>query len=158
LKRLPDSFGNLSTLEHINLSRSRDLERLPDSFGNLIKLKYLDLKDCYNLTHSSGPFGKISTLEYIDLTGCHKIEVLPFQILHQGSREELCLELENLKEWSSAIGESCPLEKLVLKTPSLETLPPSLGRYLRNLKYLELRGCRSLKRLPDSFLLLNQLT
>jgi Leucine-rich repeat (LRR) protein len=158
LKHLPESLGDLTNLEHIDLSYCGNLERLPNSFRNLIKLKYLDLKHCYNLTFSSVTLGNISTLEYINLYHCDKIEVLPPQIAHQRSLENLNLNLRNLKEWPSAIGVPSDMEKLVLETPLLKTLPPSLGHELRKLRYLELRGCQSLKRLPDSVRLLNQLT
>lgn len=157
LRHLPESLGDLTSLEHIDLSYCGNLERLPNSFGNLIKLKHLNLKYCSNLRFSSGSLGNISTLEYINLYRCDKIEVLPSQIAHQRFLENLNLNLRNLKEWPSSIGVSSDLEKLVLKTPLLETLPPSLGSDFRKLRYLELGSCQSLKRLPDSVRMLNQL-
>jgi hypothetical protein len=83
---------------------------------------------------SSATLGNICTLEYIDITGCDRIELLPSQLAHQRSLEILNLELENLIELPSDIGE------------------------LRNLKNLNLLNCYRLKYLPDSLGRLNQLT
>lgn len=43
LKFLPDDFGNLVNLKHLDLYNNQ-LENLPITFGKLTKLKYLDLK------------------------------------------------------------------------------------------------------------------
>lgn len=134
LEGLPNSFGNLTNLKHINLSSSMELEGLPNSFGNLTGLKHLDLSHCISLNLSRETLGNICTLEYIDLTGCDRIEVLPSQLSHQQSLEILDLELENLIELPSDLGE------------------------LRSLKSLNLRNCYRLKFLPDSLGRLNQLT
>lgn len=47
MKSLLDSFGFLTNLQHLNVSRCRSLHRLPNSFGNLIRLKYLHLEYCF---------------------------------------------------------------------------------------------------------------
>lgn len=55
----------------------------------------------------------------------------------------------NLKELPSAIGELSALEVLVVGTPLLDLLPPSLCD-LKNLKELHLSQCEELKCLPAS--------
>jgi Leucine-rich repeat (LRR) protein len=148
LERLPDSFGNLNNLQHIDLSCCQALERLPDSFCKLIKLQFLDLRMCCNLTMSCETLGNISTLEHLDLRGCGKIEVLPWQVAHQRSLKQLLLVGTNLKELPSAIGELSNLEVLAVG-PLQDTLPASLFN-LKNLKKLRLYECKELKCLPPS--------
>jgi hypothetical protein len=79
---LSDSFGNLTNLEHIDLSYS-NLQMLPNSFGNLIRLKYLDLQHCSDLTISIETLGDINTLEHLYLSHCERIEVFPSQVTQQ---------------------------------------------------------------------------
>jgi Leucine-rich repeat (LRR) protein len=134
MKSLPECFGNLTNLHHIDLGGCSALERLPDSFCRLIKLEYLQLEGCTNLTMSSETLGNISTLEYINLSGCDKFEVLPPQVARQRSLEQLCLGHPHLKVLPSEIGE------------------------LQNLKKLELWNCKQLECLPASLGLLTQLT
>lgn len=49
LRSLPDSFENLTKLEHIDLSRCSNLLRLPNYFWKLQNLKLLDLDGCSSL-------------------------------------------------------------------------------------------------------------
>lgn len=44
LRSLPDSFGNLSRVEHIQLSYNYVLERLPDSFRDLSKIQHSNIR------------------------------------------------------------------------------------------------------------------
>eukprot|EP00253_Pinus_taeda_P007589 PITA_07589 len=98
LQMLPPSFGNLTKLQHVKLTWCVKLRVLPDSFRNLVRLKHLDLTNCSNLTLSGETLGNISTLETLNLSGCPRIEVLPPQVTHQLSLEELFLEGTELKE------------------------------------------------------------
>nr|ADW94528.1 putative truncated TIR-NBS-LRR protein [Pinus monticola] len=77
LSSLPDSFGNLSRLEHINLYCCSQLERLPDSFGNLSRLEHIKLSRCSQLERLPDSFGNLSRLEYIDMSSCWALKRLP---------------------------------------------------------------------------------
>lgn len=153
LKSLPDSFGDLINLEHLDLSRSGSLERLPNSFGNLIKLKYLSLSECENLTISCQTLGNISTLEHLNLYGCMKMEVLPPQVAQQRSLVELDLRRSNLSELPSAMGGLSVLEFLKFGSYQLHSLLALCE--LKSLKRLELSD---FEYWPDSVGLLTQLT
>jgi Leucine-rich repeat (LRR) protein len=157
LERLPDSFGGLTNLHHMDLSWCEKLERLPDSLGSFSSLKYLNSSCCPNLTISSDTLGNIKTLEHVDLSGCEKIEVWPSQLAQQRSLKILKLTGTNFKELPSAIGVLSDLDVLWIGSPLLNTLPPSVGD-LRNLKELVLKDCRELKCLPASVGRLSQLT
>lgn len=128
LEKLPNSFGSLSNLEHINLSSCTSLKMLPKSFGNLLQLKHLDLTDCCTLTISSEPLQTVADL-------------------HFG---------QNLKELPSDVVCLSKLELLHLGGPLLERLPPSLD-HLTSLKKLFLVKCTELHCLPDSVEQLAQL-
>lgn len=105
LESLPDCFGDLINLEHLDLSKSTKLKMLPNSFGNLIRLKHLCLSACRNLTMSAQTLGNIRTLEHLDLSYCERLEVLPQQVAHQRSLIRLNLLGTNLKELPSGMGE-----------------------------------------------------
>eukprot|EP00253_Pinus_taeda_P003431 PITA_03431 len=130
---------------------------LPGSFGNLIRLKYLDLSWCYNLTVSSETLGNISTLECLDVSYCKNIEILPPQIAYQKYLKKLDLRGTNIKEFPNEIGDLGDLEVLEIGSPSLDSLPLSLG-HLKILQELRLENCSELKHLPVTIRLLTQLT
>ena len=44
LKKLPDNFGNLTSLRRLNLENNK-IKRLPDSFANLVQLEWLNLSN-----------------------------------------------------------------------------------------------------------------
>ena len=44
LQKLPEGFGNLSTLLELDLGKNTELRSLPVSFNKLINLEYLNLK------------------------------------------------------------------------------------------------------------------
>jgi Leucine-rich repeat (LRR) protein len=128
---------------------------LPDSFGNLTKLQHIDLSQCQKLTISSETLGKITTLKYLNLSGCKNIKVLPPQLTHQPFLQEMIL-VSDFKELPSAIGNLSNLKILTLESSCLEMLPPSFGD-LRSLEKLKLSYCSSLKCFPDSIRMLPQL-
>lgn len=91
---LPDSLGNLTNLETLDLSSWHALESIPDTIGNLKKLKVLDLSDecetlaklpdaictlpledidvgqCYSLRELPKDFNRITTLKKLSITDC----------------------------------------------------------------------------------------
>jgi Leucine-rich repeat (LRR) protein len=71
LERLPHSFGNLTNLQSIDLSKCPKLEQLPDAFENLKRLEFLDLLDCKKLKQLPDNFENLTGLKYLDLTGCN---------------------------------------------------------------------------------------
>lgn len=87
MKSLFDSFGFLTNLQHLSLSRYSSLHELLNSFRNLIRLKYLNLEYCSNLTLLEETFANIRMLEYLNLSDCKSMELLPRQVSHQLSLE-----------------------------------------------------------------------
>ncbi|XVF78915.1 hypothetical protein PTKIN_Ptkin14bG0176400 [Pterospermum kingtungense] len=71
LGELPDSIGNLRSLEVLDLSSSKLKGSVPAALGNLTRLSYLDLSE--NLFHGpiSFSFSNFKQLSHLDLFLCH---------------------------------------------------------------------------------------
>lgn len=118
LKSLPDSFGNLTNLEHIQLSQCSALERLPESFGNLINLQHIQLSQCSALVSLPQSIGNLSNLHHIQLYECSALRCLP-----------------------DSLGNLTNLHHIQLsKCYRLERLPDSFCQ-LTNLRSLNLEDC-----------------
>jgi Leucine-rich repeat (LRR) protein len=145
---LPDSIGNLTKLQYIELSECKKLQMLPCSFGNLVQLQHLYLDKCNKLAVSKKDFGNIRALERLKISGCSRIKVLPPQVASNQSLRELILRDTRIKELPSDIGELIHLEVLIFGSELLTKLPASFGS-LGSLQRLELLRSQ-LKRLPKS--------
>ncbi|KAH9289146.1 hypothetical protein KI387_033263 [Taxus chinensis] len=156
LRSLPTNFGKLTNLQHLNLSFCSELRVLPHSFRELIKLEYIDFESCRNLEIEPYFLGQISTLEHMSFKDCRELRVLPAQVPHQVNLKTLNLVGTSLQEIPTEMGKLISLEVLELGSPYLRELPISLGN-MRNLTILNVKGCSSLKPLPDSVLLLTKL-
>lgn len=120
-RSLPDSLGNLTKLQHLELATSRQLERLPHSLGNLTNLKHINLSECEKLKQLPDTFGNLTNLQYINLSLCRELEQLPDTF-------------ENLTR----------LEFLdLLLCQKLKQLPDNFEN-LTGLKYFDLTGCDDL--------------
>lgn len=75
LSHVPDTFGGLSSLQHLDLTATQ-LRSLPESFGDLRSLQQLDLT-ATQLRGLSTSFGSLSSLELLDLIDCVEFESLP---------------------------------------------------------------------------------
>jgi Leucine-rich repeat (LRR) protein len=161
LRMLPNSFGNLTKLQQIDLNNCRNLQILPNSFGNLKQLKFLRLAGCEQLTVSSETLGNITTLEGFSLSDSSRCFSAPKNIKVLPSQLTYQQSLQRLflgfdfKELPTAIGNLSNLKVLSLASSCLEMLPPSFGD-LRSLEELDLVYC-PLKCFPDSTRMLTQL-
>lgn len=75
MQSLPDSVGELSRLQVINLSGCAALESLPESIGNLDSLTELDLCGCTALSHLPETLGRCLSLAWMDLNRCRSLQV-----------------------------------------------------------------------------------
>lgn len=73
---LPEFFGNICSLQYLNLSECSKLEELPKSFGQLAYLKALNLSSCSDLK-ILGSFECLTSLQFLNLSNCTSLEYLP---------------------------------------------------------------------------------
>eukprot|EP00253_Pinus_taeda_P009009 PITA_09009 len=143
LEKLPDSCGNLTNLQHINLALCR-LEKLPDSFGNLTNLQHIELSYCYQLETLPNTFGNLIRLKFLSVHAC------PWITLSEALGNITTLEhlnIKGIKELPPQLTSQQFLQELYLT--SSEELPEAIGN-LSNLKILSVESF-DLEMLPSSF-------
>nr|ACJ54697.1 Pi5-1 [Oryza sativa Japonica Group] len=98
---LPDFFGNIYSLQYLNLSKCLKLEVLPQSFGQLAYLKSLNLSYCSDLKLLES-FECLTSLRFLNLSNCSRLEYLPSCFDKLNNLESLnlsqCLGLKALPE------------------------------------------------------------
>lgn len=121
---LPQRFGELRHLQHLNLAFSVSLAELPDSFCQLTALHCLDLTHC-QLRRLPPGFHKLSSLRYLQLciSGCAE----PYSVLDSLSRlpvlEQLELDISNCSELVDIPADF--LQARVRQTQPAFGIPPS---------------------------------
>jgi Leucine-rich repeat (LRR) protein len=119
LRRLPESIGHLTDLEHLVLGYSGGLRTLPDSVVGLVSLRTLVLPSCPDLQQLPEELGTLTNLETLSVSGCNSLSALP-----------------------ASIGGLRMLRKLVVDSTKVRDLPAELG-LLSSLTSLRLRGLGS---------------
>jgi hypothetical protein len=80
LRRLPDSIGHLTDLEHLDLWCCRELVALPSAIVGLLSLRTLQLGWCQKLQQLPEEFGNLTNLERLDVSVCSTLSDLPASI------------------------------------------------------------------------------
>ncbi len=146
LTSLPESFGRLTSLKELDLALNR-LNSLPESFGQLHRLQKLDLR--WNRLNSlPESFGQLHRLEYLDLEG-NRLNSLPESFGRLSNLQELSLWRNRLNSLPESFGRLTSLKRLNLGGNRLNSLPKSF-RQLHRLEYLDLES-NQLTSLPESF-------
>uniref|UniRef100_A0A0E0F3L4 R13L1/DRL21-like LRR repeat region domain-containing protein n=1 Tax=Oryza meridionalis TaxID=40149 RepID=A0A0E0F3L4_9ORYZ len=149
IQRVPQSFGKLK-LSYLDLSNCSSLKGVSEYLGNLSKLQHLDLSYC-QYVEKLGNLGSLTELQYFHFStsscspGLSQTDVLgTFTKL-----EYLNLSTEftdiKIKRLPDAMGNFIKLEYLDLSGwRELEELPKSWGS-LKNLIHLDLSKCFKIK-------------
>lgn len=145
LTSLPETIGNLTLVKKLNLSDNKFI-LLPEPIGNLTSLKELNLKK-NKLTVLSGTIGYLTSLKKLNLEE-NILTSLPETILTLSSLRELNFNKNKIKDLPESIGNLISLEILNLYFNKLTSLPESIGS-LTSLKELNLMY-NNLISLPES--------
>ncbi|MHA1729625.1 MAG: leucine-rich repeat domain-containing protein [Promethearchaeota archaeon] len=145
LNLLPEWFGNLTSLEELNLSWNK-LSSLPESFGNLKSLRILHLYK-NNLRTLPASFGSLHNLQNLYLSQ-NQLTHLPETIGNLKNLQELDLQNNKITSLPGSFGNLLLLQRLSLAQNKIKILPE-----LDQLFYLENFSIREneLKLLHDSF-------
>ena len=81
IRALPERFGDLTSLEDLNMKGCTSVLSLPESFCRLSSLKKLDLsgdeQDPMNLESLPERFGQLRSLVTLNLRACKQLRALP---------------------------------------------------------------------------------
>ncbi|GLJ25363.1 hypothetical protein SUGI_0485650 [Cryptomeria japonica] len=153
VKRLPEEFCRLQSLEHLELQGCERLATLPSCFGQLTALQHLDLRECYELRMLPDSCKQLRLLQRLDLEECRKLS-LQSDILENMTRLQYLnlYQCKQLKELPRHITNQASLSELYLNGTSLRDLPINIGQ-LSKLRVMEIgpvEGCFQMQSLPDS--------
>ncbi|GMI75039.1 plant intracellular ras group-related LRR 3 [Hibiscus trionum] len=134
LRLLPEAFGKLHGLVHLNLS-SNQIEVIPDSIGGLKKLEELDASS-NQLQYLPDSIGLLLNLRVLNVSG-NKLNALPESIARCSSLLELDASFNNLTCLPTNIGYGLlNLRKLSIHLNKICFLPSSICE-MRSLRYLD---------------------
>ncbi|ESW26561.1 hypothetical protein PHAVU_003G129700 [Phaseolus vulgaris] len=134
IKKIPNSIGNLTGLEHIDMSVCKELKYLPSSFFLLPKLVTLKVNECSKLGES---FQRFQESRHSVANGSPDLVALHFCETNP-SYEDLCAILEIFPK----------LEEVNVSHNGFVALPNSI-RGSSHLKSLDVSFCRNLKEIPE---------
>ncbi|XP_022734264.1 TMV resistance protein N-like isoform X2 [Durio zibethinus] len=167
---LPSSIGHLSGLKLLNLRGCKSLRSFPTKIIGMKSLEQLILSGCSNFERLSeidvamkclqelhldgtgieelpSSIGHLSGLKILNLRGCKNLISLPTKIGMESLYELVLSGCSNLQRFPEIDGKMECLQELHLDGTGIEELPSSIGQ-LGGLKFLNLRGCKSLRSLP----------
>ncbi len=145
LTTLPESIGQFSNLETLNLSGVK-LTSLPESIGNLYNLETLNLSES-ELTSLPESIGNLFSLETLNLSRT-KLTSFPESIEQLSNLKTLNLSEAGLTSLSESIGDLSSLKRLDLSNNQLISLPDCIGQ-ISGLNNLDLSN-NELTSLPES--------
>jgi hypothetical protein len=143
LTQLPESLGQLTQLQTLNLSDNK-LTTLPESLGQLTQLQTLNLSDNKLITLPES-LGQLTPLQTLNLSD-NKLTTLPESLGQLTQLRTLNLSDNNLTTLPESLGQLTQLQTLNLSDNKLTTLPESLGQ-LTQLRLLTARKLK-LKAMP----------
>jgi hypothetical protein len=125
LTELPESLGQLTQLQELNLSRNQ-LTALPDWLGKLTQLQTLDLVE-NQLTALPDWLGQLTQLQTLNLTK-NRLTVLPEWLGQLMQLQFLSLASNQLTAVPESLGQLTQLQTLYLNGNQFTALPGSFGQ------------------------------
>ncbi|GLU18811.1 hypothetical protein SLE2022_350900 [Rubroshorea leprosula] len=133
---IPDSIGQLSKLESMDLSGNK-LRSIPDSIGQLSKLEWMSLSG-NQLRSIPDSIGQLSKLEWMSLSG-NQLRSIPDSIGQLSKLESMDLFMNQLRSIPDSIGQLSKLESMDLSWNQFRSIPDSI-RQLSKLESMDLSG------------------
>ena len=147
LKQSPD-FDAAPNLESLVLEGCTSLTEVHPSLVRHKKLAMMNLEDCKRLKTLPSNM-EMSSLKYLNLSGCSEFKYLPEFGESMEQLSLLILKETPITKLPSSLGCLVGLAHLNLKNcKNLVCLPDTFHK-LKSLKFLDVRGCSKLCSLPD---------
>ncbi|MFC2131786.1 SBBP repeat-containing protein, partial [Bacteroidota bacterium] len=157
---IPLDLGGLSNLKELLLNKNDSLHgQLPDTLGNLTNLEYLNLSYC-NLSGSiPSNFQNLDKLKTLDIRYNNLTGTIPPELGNVDSLKYLYLEFNNLDSLPIGLGNAKELIQLWIHDNNLNCIIPEDLGSLSKLRVLLLNNNDSLHGpIPDTLGKLNSLT
>ena len=140
---LSEGFGQLESLQELNMAGCNSLLSLPDGFCDLTNLTKLTFgapgSAVSKLESLPERFGDLTSLEDLDMTACTSVVSLP---------ESFC-RLSNLKKLNLSAGSGYSMK--------LESLPERFGE-LPSLEDLKMNSCHALAKNEETYAILSKIS
>ncbi|KAG0564195.1 hypothetical protein KC19_8G091100 [Ceratodon purpureus] len=173
---LPDSIGQLSLLQVLNLFACKNLQKLPSTIGQLTQLQSLQLQACERLESLPDSITALPRMQQLYIGTCTSMSKVPETMGLMTGLTGFTTDLAT--EWQAgAVGQLHGLKRLIVSNssdegitwldrksslahlhhlsifqfqycPAMSKLPHTIG-LLTNLDHLELWDCESLRELPN---------
>ncbi|KAG0564039.1 hypothetical protein KC19_8G078200 [Ceratodon purpureus] len=173
---LPESIGQLSRLQLLDLDGCRNLQKLPSTIGQLTQLKKLRLQECESLESLPDSIPTLPRLQHLYIDTCTSMSKAPETMGLMTGLTKFSTDLAT--EWQAvAVGQQHGLKDLYVEKcsdegitwldrnsslahlhllsifeftdcPAMSKLPHTIG-LLMNLDYLQLWRCENLRELPN---------
>ncbi|KAG0601411.1 hypothetical protein M758_11G108300 [Ceratodon purpureus] len=161
LKRLPSTIGQLTQLQILDLQKSRSLESLPDSISALPRLQRLIIGECTSLSKVPESMGLMTGLTFFATDLATEWQVVAVGQLH---RLKVLVVVNCSDEGIIWLNEQSSLAHLHHLSNILFHISPAMSKLphtielLTNLDWLDLWHCENLRELPNSIGQLKLLT
>lgn len=151
LEKFPDVEETMENIKSVDLSNTAIIE-LPETIGNFTGLQHMDLHSCGSLKYLPGSIYKLKNIEDFHLNDCTKLTEFPISFL-DGKFSFPMLDFLNLSnsgivqvDFLEAPHCFPKLETLDLSATNLVTLSSRISN-LPELKFLNLQDCKRLTEL-----------
>ncbi|KAG0608200.1 hypothetical protein M758_8G086800 [Ceratodon purpureus] len=158
---LPDSIGQLSRLQKLDLFACKNLQKLPSMIGQLTWLKYLHLQVCESLESLPDSITALSRMQRLHIHTCTSMSKVPETMGLMTGLTQFSTDLAT--EWqAAAVGQLHDgLKRLTVVNCSDEGIAwldrKSSLAHLHHLNTFEFRYCPAMSKLPHTIGLLTNL-